>query len=116
MSTKTASESARVSAGAAVDAAALHASAGVEALVIAASTRAAANVLAATRKNKINALWEYVQAVLAVSLTASVIFAALVIHVVPDALDRALFLVMGFYFGRTNHSRPTPTKPQGEVE
>jgi hypothetical protein len=78
---------------------------------------------AATRHNRINMLWEYTQALLAISLTIGTIYASLrtgagdVTHTpsgttvalpVPETLKNALFVVLGFYFGRTNHSRPTP--------
>ena len=75
-----------------------------------------ANMLAAQRKNKINFLWEATQAFLAISLTGATVFAALRSDArIPDTLTNALFVVLGFYFGRTNHSRPTPTDPRGEV-
>lgn len=60
----------------------------------------------------INAIWEVTQAVIALSVTLSTLFAAttLVISGKPaDAafllLSNAFFLVIGFYFGRTNHTR-----------
>ena len=74
-------------------------------------------VRAATRQNRINMLWEYVQAFLAVSLVAATIYASLriapsangdVFVSVPETLKSATFIVLGFYFGRTNHTRPTP--------
>lgn len=73
-----------------------------------------ARILAATRQNNINRLWEYTQAFLAVTLTVASIFSAL-ISTTPESetLKNALFVVIGFYFGRTNHSRPTPTDPEG---
>lgn len=87
----------------------------VERDVLAASTHVDALVLAAKRKNSINFLWEATQAFLAVSLTAATIIAALGQAAIPDTLTNALFVVLGFYFGRTNHSRPTPSDPRGEA-
>lgn len=110
-----ATEAARVSAGAAVDAAKLIASADVEAILTAALAQVTADALAAQRKNQINALWERMQAVIAAILTLSVVTAAFrdPEHI-PLVLTNALFVVLGFYFGRTNHARPTPTHPGGE--
>lgn len=74
----------------------------------------AARGLAATRHNKINLLWEYVQAFLAISLVSAMIFCSLRTSsvgrevVVPESLKAATFIVLGFYFGRTNHTRPVP--------
>jgi hypothetical protein len=110
-------EAARVSAGAAVDAAALVASTDVEAALTAALARVSADMLAASRKNQINALWERMQAVIAGLLTLATIVAAFrdPEHI-PLVLTNALFVVLGFYFGRTNHARPTPTHPYGDAQ
>jgi hypothetical protein len=82
------------------------------------------NIADATRKNVFNLLWEFTQALLAISLTFATIYSSLrfgdtntvmtpdgtTISVpVPETLKNALFVVLGFYFGRTNHARP----PQG---
>jgi len=74
-----------------------------------------ARLLAASRMNKINSLWEYTQAILAITLTLATIYAATIsTQTESETLKNALFVVLGFYFGRTNHSRPTPTDPKGE--
>ena len=80
--------------------------------------RTQAKATAATRQNTINRTWETVQAVLAVSLVMSMIFASLwgvvvkgdpaTTAQVPESLKAATFIVLGFYFGRTNHTRPIP--------
>lgn len=62
---------------------------------------------AATRQNTIYLLWEVTQAIVAVALVIAAIYSSLTSEVVPDILSNALFIVMGFYFGRTNHDRPT---------
>lgn len=60
----------------------------------------------------INVIWEVTQAVIALAVTMATLFAAvsLVLQGKPaDAafllLSNAFFLVIGFYFGRTNHQR-----------
>jgi hypothetical protein len=77
---------------------------------------------AATRTNFYNLLWELTQAFLAIALTVATIYSSLkfgdtntvidadgraVSVPVPETLKNALFVVLGFYFGRTNHARPT---------
>lgn len=76
--------------------------------------QADARLLAAQRMNWINRLWEYTQATLAISLTLATIYVAVIgTREESETLKNALFVVLGFYFGRTNHSRPTPTDPTG---
>ena len=79
-----------------------------------ASTGVDSKVTAASRANKINMMWEVTQAGLAISLTAAAIFTSTTGEMaVPGTLENALFVVLGFYFGRTNHTRPTPGDPTG---
>ena len=100
----------------AAEAASVKALVASEVASLKASVLADAEVLAAKRKNKINFLWEATQAFLAVSLALSSIFAALTgPRTVPEVLTNALFVVLGFYFGRTNHARPTPSDPSGQT-
>ena len=62
-------------------------------------------------QRKINLIWEYTQSGIAISLVLASIFVS--VHAalqgtgrdVPDILKSGLFLVLGFYFGRTNHAR-----------
>ncbi len=61
-------------------------------------------------QRKINLIWEYSQAAIALSVVAATIIYAfsLLFLVNPPAnsiLTSAFFLVIGFYFGRTNHAR-----------
>lgn len=60
----------------------------------------------------INAIWECTQAVIAVSVTLATLYTAVNLALSgnkEDAafllLSNAFFLVVGFYFGRTNHTR-----------
>ena len=98
-----------------VDAEALVASTDVNAAIAKAVARVASEMLAAQRKNQINVLWERMQAIIAGILTLAVVIAVFRDQQhVPLVLTNALFVVLGFYFGRTNHARPTPTHPEGE--
>ncbi len=85
------------------DAAAVKASAGV-----------VADIAAAQQKSRINLLWEGTQAFLAIALTSATIVAAFRIYPIPSTLTNALFVVLGFYFGRTN-LRPNPSKTPTEA-
>ena len=52
----------------------------------------------------INLIWEFTQALIAACVTGAKIFLAIRMIMNPS-LDNAFFLVIGFYFGRTNHQR-----------
>ncbi len=60
-------------------------------------------------QRKINRLWEYTQSAIAVSVTLAVLYAA--VFVKDMAMGQFIFLtsleslIIGFYFGRTNHTR-----------
>ena len=60
----------------------------------------------------INMIWEFTQALIAMGVTAATLYMS--IHgMVVEALGNAFFLVIGFYFGRTNHARTGGTgKPE----
>lgn len=74
-----------------------------------------ARMLAAQRMNRINSLWEFTQAFLAIVLTIGAVYTAIIgTREESETMKNALFVVLGFYFGRTNHARPTPTDPLGE--
>jgi len=75
--------------------------------------RGEARKKAATRKNSINMLWEGTQAFLAITLTIACVYATIRSGNKPESetLKNALFVVLGFYFGRTNHSRPVLEVP-----
>lgn len=55
---------------------------------------------------RINMLWETTQAVIALGVTLVALYANLQ-GIDSGGLDNAFFLVIGFYFGRTNHVRPS---------
>lgn len=52
----------------------------------------------------INLLWEVTQSIIALSLTAAYIFVS-ISKIESIALNNSFFLVIGFYFGRTNHQK-----------
>lgn len=63
-------------------------------------------------QRRINLLWEGTQSIVALAVTAATMFAASILAIRGDAgsaafllLSNAFFLVSGFYFGRTNHTR-----------
>jgi len=66
----------------------------------------------------INHIWEVTQAAIAVSVTLATLGVAAVLLLrnsgesgVFTLLSNAFFLIIGFYFGRTNHSRPPRRDP-----
>lgn len=54
-------------------------------------------------QRKVNLIWEYTQALVAVSITCAVIYAELT-KIDSITIRSAFFLIIGFYFSRTNHS------------
>lgn len=76
-----------------------------------------AEILAVSRHQKINMVWEYTQAYMAVLVITTVLLTSAYIAVTTkeDAKRNVALafmiglanLVAGFYFGRTNHARPT---------
>lgn len=65
-----------------------------------------------TEQRRINTIWEATQAFIAILVTASTLFAATKLTLNNSGemaafllLSNSFFLVIGFYFGRTNHQR-----------
>jgi hypothetical protein len=66
----------------------------------------------AAGQRRVNLIWEVTQAIIALSVVIANI--AVAIHIgfsdsktaiiIPQVLTDSLFLVIGFYFGRTNHA------------
>jgi hypothetical protein len=53
-------------------------------------------------QRRINLIWEVTQAFIAVGITGAIIYSA--IHkITSQELTNAFFLIVGFYFSRTNH-------------
>ena len=97
------------------DVAAVAAQATTDRDVLAASSGVDAKVLAAGRMNNINLMWEVTQALIAVGLVGAVIVLSVRGQPIDEVLKAAMYIVLGFYYGRTNHSRPTPTRPLGDA-
>lgn len=53
----------------------------------------------------INLIWEVTQAAIAVSVVGATVISAFYLTEENSLLGNAFFLVIGFYFGRTNHAR-----------
>lgn len=51
----------------------------------------------------VNVIWEATQSVIAVSITFAIIATAMM-QIETPAITNAFFLIIGFYFSRTNHS------------
>lgn len=63
-------------------------------------------------QRRVNILWEVTQSVVALSVTFATLFVAVQLTLRVGAtesafilLSNAFFLIVGFYFGRTNHQR-----------
>ena len=63
-------------------------------------------------QRRVNILWEATQSAIAVSVTGATLYVASQLAIKDNSqtaafllLSNAFFLVIGFYFGRTNHSR-----------
>ncbi len=55
-------------------------------------------------QRRINLIWEVTQAFIALAVTVGALYASIQGRV-SEMLGNAFFLVIGFYFGRTNHQR-----------
>lgn len=53
----------------------------------------------------INLVWELTQAAIAILVVSANVLAAFYLPTESTILGNAFFLVIGFYFGRTNHAR-----------
>jgi hypothetical protein len=50
----------------------------------------------------INRVWEYTQSIIALTVTLSLIYVS-IMNIDSEELKNAFFLIIGFYFSRTNH-------------
>lgn len=87
-----------------------------------AGTTTASQDLVDAGKRRVNILWEMTQSFIAVTVTVFTLYVAAALALKENAqtaafllLSNAFFLVIGFYFGRTNHQRqggvgPEPTR------
>ena len=65
----------------------------------------------------INLIWEVTQGMIAIGITFAVIYCATA-TIMSDVLTNAFFLIIGFYFSRTNHAAigGVGEKPQPHYE
>jgi len=54
-------------------------------------------------QRRVNLIWESTQAVIALCVTAALVYVS-VKGIDSEELKNAFFLIIGFYFSRTNHS------------
>ena len=54
-------------------------------------------------QRRINLIWEITQGVIAIGITAAIMYSS-VAKTNSQELTNAFFLIIGFYFSRTNHS------------
>ena len=52
---------------------------------------------------RVNLVWEVTQAIIAISVTIAIIFTS-IRGISNQELGNAFFLIIGFYFSRTNHA------------
>ena len=56
-------------------------------------------------QRKVNLIWEYSQSTIALIVVLANVLAVFVLPKDSPLLANAFFLIVGFYFGRTNHTR-----------
>lgn len=63
-------------------------------------------------QRQINRIWEVTQAIIAIAVSTATLYVAATLSIYNNGemaafllLSNAFFLVIGFYFGRTNHQR-----------
>jgi hypothetical protein len=54
-------------------------------------------------QRKINIVWEYTQAFITILITGAIVYTAIT-QKPSEVLTNAFFLIIGFYFSRTNHA------------
>jgi len=62
-------------------------------------------------QRRINVIWEITQAAIAIMVTSTTLYVSAALSLAGEGtaafllISNAFFLVIGFYFGRTNHAR-----------
>lgn len=62
-------------------------------------------------QRRVNLIWEFTQAAIAVLITGAVVYCSIV-QIDSAVLTNAFFLIVGFYFSRTNHAAIGGIGPQ----
>jgi len=55
-------------------------------------------------QRRVNLIWEITQSSIAISITLATVYCAIQ-KIASQELTNAFFLIVGFYFSRTNHSK-----------
>lgn len=63
-------------------------------------------------QRRINMIWEITQALIAIAITGAIIYTAVSGRSVQEIISNAFFLIVGFYFSRTNHQAIGGTGPK----
>jgi hypothetical protein len=73
---------------------------------VAASAAVDAHTLMTAGQRRVNLIWEFTQAIISIAVVATsmVLAATRSEKDIPSYVSNTLFLVVGFYFSRTNHS------------
>ena len=72
---------------------------------------------AIANRQRTNLIWERTQAAIAIGITLAYIVAQVLGRgLTTEGLANSFFLVIGFYFGRTNHARPTGTPVRRDLD
>ncbi len=69
------------------------------------------DLLVAAGQRRINLIWEFTQAVISVVITLAMVYLAVTMKT-SETMTNAFFLIVGFYFSRTNHSATGGTGPK----
>jgi len=56
-------------------------------------------------QRRINLIWEATQAIISITIVVANVIAAFKLNEKNEILSNALFLIVGFYFSRTNHTK-----------
>jgi hypothetical protein len=82
-----------------------------------APTTTAQQDLVTKGQRTINLIWETTQGTIAIGITGAVIYCATA-RIISEVLTNAFFLIIGFYFSRTNHAAigGVGTKPENRYE
>lgn len=83
-------------------------------LPISPTTTVQQDLVTAGQRN-INLIWECTQALISVGVTLAVIYCS-VEKVISTELSNAFFLIIGFYFSRTNHAAIGGIGPKPQAE
>ena len=79
--------------------------------VIPPTPKQSADILKTAGQRRVNIIWEMTQAIIALAVTGVTLYVSAVLGLTVsqttafNLLSNAFFLVVGFYFGRTNHQR-----------